>query len=122
MSGAGLYYIVRRVLQLQMLIILIVSGLTLLLAGAREAGSAIAGGLVGFVPNAYFAIKFGRQDPRKTASQVVRAFYLGETIKLVVTALLFAIVFQIPGIEFMPLFIGFVPVVMVFWFALLLHN
>jgi ATP synthase protein I len=55
-------------------------------------------------------------------NQVVRAFYLGETIKLLFTALLFIIVFQLPGIWPLPLFIAFGAVMAVFWFALLLRN
>lgn len=122
MSGASLFFVVRRILQLQALAIIAVAGLAMAWSGVEEAKSALLGGLVGFLPNALFAFKFGRQDPKRTARQVVRTFYLGETIKLLVTALLFAIVFQLPGILFMPLIIGFVSVVMVFWFALLLGN
>ncbi|HUL13975.1 MAG TPA: ATP synthase subunit I [Methylococcaceae bacterium] len=122
MSGRSLFLAVRRVLQLQALTILAVSTLTLLLGGMEQARSALLGGLVGFLPNAYFAFKFGRSDPRRTAREVVRTFYLGESIKLIITALLFVFVFQLPGILFMPLFIGFVSVIMVFWFALLLGN
>ncbi|MBS1211483.1 MAG: putative synthase protein, partial [Proteobacteria bacterium] len=87
-----------------------------------EAKSALLGGLVGFLPNAYFAVRFGRRDPTKTAKDVVRSFYLGESVKLLFTALLFVLVFQLPGILFMPLIIGFVSVIMVFWFALLLRS
>ncbi|MDD5034981.1 MAG: ATP synthase subunit I, partial [Methylococcaceae bacterium] len=89
----------------------------------REFGvSALLGGLIGFLPNVYFGMKFGRKDPSKSADEVVGAFYLGETIKLIVTALLFVLVFQLPGILFLPLFIGFGSVIAVFWFALLLRN
>jgi len=101
---------------------LVVSALALVVGGVAQARSALLGGLVGFLPNAYFAVKFGRSDPRKSAKEVVRTFYLGESIKLIITALLFLFVFQLPGIVFMPLFIGFLSVIMVFWFALLLPN
>jgi len=99
-----------------------VTTLSWLLGGVNAAKSTCLGALVGFLPNVYFSFKFGRQDPDKTAREVVKAFYSGEATKLVVTALLFAFVFHIPGIEFMPLFAGFVPVIAVFWFALLLKN
>ena len=122
MSGGSLFSVVRRVLQLQGLTILSVTGLAYVLGGTDAAKSALIGGLVGFVPNAYFAARFGRADPRKSAKEVVRTFYLGETIKLTITALLFFLVFQLPGILFLPLFIGYVSVLMVFWFALLLRN
>ena len=122
MSGGRLFLAVRRVLQLQALTILVISALALVLGGMQQARSALLGGLVGFLPNAYFAVQFGRQAPSRTAKEVVRTFYLGESIKLIITALLFVLVFQLPGILFMPLFTGFVAVIMVFWFALLLRN
>jgi ATP synthase protein I len=122
MSGGRLFLAVRRVLQLQALTIVVISALVLVLGGMEQARSALLGGLVGFLPNAYFAVQFGRQAPRRTAKEVVRAFYLGESIKLIITALLFVLVFQLPGILFMPLFIGFISVIMIFWFALLLGN
>lgn len=122
MRGGRLFLTVRRVLQFQALTMVVVSALALLAGGAAEARSALLGGLVGFLPNAYFAAKFGRSDPGKSAKEVVRTFYLGESIKLIITALLFILVFQLPGIVFMPLFIGFLSVIMVFWFALLLPN
>lgn len=122
MSEGGLLFAVRRILYLQALTILVVSSLTLALTGTQGAKSALFGGLIGFLPNAYFAVKFGRLDPRKNAQQVVRSFYFGETIKLIITALLFVLVFQLPGILFMPLFAGFIAVIMVSWFALLLRN
>lgn len=122
MSGSSLFLAVRRVLQIQMLTIIGIFAAAWGLAGFQEARSALIGGLVGFLPNAYFAVKFGRRDPSRTAKDVVKSFYLGETVKLIITALLFVIVFQLPGILFMPLFIGFISVIMVFWFALLLRN
>jgi ATP synthase protein I len=97
-----------------------VSGLVFSLDGPVSAKSSLIGGLVGFLPNVYFAIKFGRLDPKKSANEIVKSFYLGEATKLITTSLLFILVFQLPGIAFVPLFVGFVSVIMVFWFALLI--
>ena len=122
MSGGGLFRTVRQVLQLQLLALLVVAAIAFGLGGLQQAKSGLIGGLVGFLPNAWFALKFGRLDPKKNAKQVVRTFYVGETVKLAGTALLFAVVFQIPDIQFLPLFAGFLSVMTVFWFALLLRN
>ncbi len=121
-SGVGLYRAVRRVLQLQLLTILLATGAALAMGGKAHGLSALLGGLIGFLPNVYFAVKFGRKNPGKSAKQVVSDFYLGETIKLISTALLFVIVFQLPGILPLPLFGAFAAVMAVFWFALLLRN
>ncbi len=122
MSRAGLFHAVKRLLQLQMLTILLAFALAWALGGKGQAVSALLGGLIGFLPNVFFAVLSGRRDPRKTAGQVVRAFYFGETIKLFLTALLFVIVFHLPGISPLPLFAAFLAVSAVFWFALLLRN
>ena len=118
----SLFRVVRRVLQLQLLTILLAFALAWTLGGRDQGVSALLGGLIAFLPNALFAFVFGRKDPRKSASQVVRAFYFGESIKLIFTALLFVIVFQLPGIWPLPLFASFGAVMMVFWFALLLRS
>ena len=122
MSGVSLFNAVRRVLLLQVLTILAAFTLVWGIGGKGQAVSALIGGSIGFLPNAFFALVFGRKDPRKSASQVVRAFYFGETVKLILTALLFVIVFQLPDIWPLPLFATFVAVLMVFWFALLLRS
>ena len=118
----GLFAAVRRILLYQAMTVVAISSLTLVLMGTAEAESVLVGGLAGFLPNLFFAAKFGRSNPKRTAQEVVRAFYVGEALKLLLTGSLFVLIFQIPGISFMPLFIGFVSVIMVFWFALLLRG
>ena len=117
-----MFHAVKRLLQLQMLTVILVCAAAGVLAGKGHAVSALLGGLAGFLPNALFALVFGRKDPQKTADQVVRAFYFGETLKLFFTALLFVIVFHLPGIFPLPLFAAFLAVTAVFWVALLLDN
>jgi ATP synthase protein I len=112
----------RRVIQIQAFSIAALSVVVWGLFGPIEAGSAAVGGLAAFLPNLYFAIKFGRPDPKKSAQDVLKAFYVGEAVKLALTALLFALVFQIPGILVIPMFVGFIAVIMVFWFALLMRS
>ena len=119
MGGAGLFKVVRRVLQLQLLTVLSGFVLAWALAGREQGVSALLGGLIGFLPNLVFAFLFGRKDPGKTAHQVVRAFYIGETLKLALTGLLFVIAFHLPGVSALPLFIAFAAVMAVFWFSLL---
>lgn len=122
LGEASLFSAVRRILLYQAMTVAAISVVAFLLSGLADAQSVLAGGLAGFLPNVFFATKFGRHDPKKSAQEVVRAFYVGEALKLVLTGALFVLIFQIPGISFMPLFIGFVSVIMVFWFALLLRG
>ncbi len=89
--------------------------------GWQAAKSAGLGGIIAFIPNAYLALKVSRSQG-KTPQQIVRGFYLGEVAKLALTAILFFLVLGLPGIRFMPLFVGFTAVLSVFWFALLLNE
>jgi len=121
-SGVGLFKLVRRVLQLQLLVVLLAFALAWAMGGKEQGVSALLGGLVGFLPNILFAVLFGRKNPSKTANQVVNAFYRGEALKILFTVLLFVIVFHLPGILALPLFIAFGAVMAVFWFSLLFGN
>lgn len=122
MGVRRLFSAVRWVLLGQLLMIALVAVSMLALRGWPEAKSAMLGGSIAFLPNAYFAVQFGHFDNTRTANQIVRSFYLGETIKLILTAILFLFAFQLPGILFMPLFVGFASVLVVFWFALLVRK
>lgn len=121
-SSKQLFSTVRWILAVQLLVIALVSLSMLALVDWPAAKSALLGGMAAFIPNVYFAVKFGRTDEARTAQDVVGAFYLGETIKLITTAVLFGLIFQLPDIRFLPLFAGFVPVLAVFWFALLMRG
>lgn len=113
---------VRRILHWQLWIIALIFSVSMSVGGWPSARSALLGGLVGFVPNLYFAMRFGSGDKARTAQHLVKAFYAGEATKLVLTALLFLLVFQLPDLRYVPLFGGFIAVLAVFWFALLFLN
>jgi len=122
MGAKKLFFAVKRVLLMQLLAIALIGGFTLAFFGWPEARSALFGGLIAFLPNAYFAAKFGFSDKTRTAKEIVRSFYIGESIKIIITAGLFILIFQLPNILFLPLFAGFISVLMVFWCALLMRD
>ena len=121
-QGKRLFPVVRWVLSAQFVGILAVAALFWSLGGNRAALSALAGGLVAFVPNLVYSMGLGIRDDRRTAKQVARLFFGGEVLKLLLTALLFAAVFQVPNVEILPLMAGFVSALTVFWFALLVRG
>jgi ATP synthase protein I len=114
-----MFVTVRRVLRWQLGIIALAVSISTSLGGWPAGQSALIGGLVGFVPNAMFALRFGVPDKKKSAQEIVRAFYAGEASKLAMTAALFFLVFQLPGLRYAPLFTAFIAVLGAFWFALL---
>lgn len=122
MGGLNLFKVVKRVLQLQLLAILLASAVAGFLGGSVHAVSAAVGGVVAMMPNLLFALVSGRRNPAKTANQVLGSFYLGEVLKLSFTVFLFVIVFQLPNILPLSLFAAYFAVVAVVWFAPLLGT
>lgn len=113
---------VRRILQWQLAVVALSFLVSMSVGEWSDARSALLGGLVGLIPNAYFAFKFGGAKNAGNAQHVVRAFYSGEATKLVLTALLFIVVFQLQDLRYGPLFSGYIAVLAVFWFALFFLN
>jgi ATP synthase protein I len=79
------------------------------------------GGLAALLPNLYFAFRTTRAVATD-AQSIVRAFYAGESGKLILTAVLFYLIFQLPGIKFLPLLAAYAAVLSTFWFALILRS
>ena len=66
---------------------------TWLLLGAVTAYSVLLGGLISIVPNSYFAWKAFRYRGASNTPLIVKSFYAGETGKLIMTGVSFALVF-----------------------------
>ncbi|MEN8260962.1 MAG: ATP synthase subunit I [Pseudomonadota bacterium] len=106
---------------MQVALVMLVSAAMMLGFGLLEARSAFLGGMAGFLPNVYFAFRISRSRGGE-ARKIVRSFYAGESGKLIMTALLFFLIFQLSDIMFMPLLAGFVAVIAAFWVALLQRD
>ncbi len=118
MAGKGVRT-VAKILGFQILIITIVS-MGFAVWGGQKAWSAALGGMAAFVPNMYFALRVSGADGQD-ARKVLNSFYIGESVKLLLTAALFIMIFQIPNIELIPLLTGYISALSVFWFALLMR-
>jgi ATP synthase protein I len=108
---------VRKVLSAQVLMAALVASGFLLIGGWNNAISPLAGSGVALLPNFYFASKIYLAR-NHSAQGILNAFYAGEAVKLMLTAALFALAFQIPAVNFLTLLVGYVAVLSVFWFAL----
>lgn len=64
-----------------------------LLLGGVAAYSILLGGFISIVPNSYFAWKVFRFRGAQSTALIVKSFYAGETGKLIMTGVLFALVF-----------------------------
>jgi ATP synthase protein I len=111
---------VTKILGYQALIVLITTFCFVIVAGQHRAFSAFLGGGAAFIPNVYFAFRI-INTKGQDAKKMVRTFYAGESGKLLLTAVLFILIFQIPSVEILPLLFGYISALSVFWFALLMR-
>jgi ATP synthase protein I len=111
---------VVKILGYQVLITTIITFGFAVAYGWQSALSPALGGMAAFVPNFYFALRIYKSAGQE-ARKIVRSFYAGESGKLLLTGLFFAMIFQIPNIHIVPLFVSYAGALSVFWFALLLR-
>ncbi|MDD5276047.1 MAG: ATP synthase subunit I [Methylovulum sp.] len=111
---------VSKILSYQILIIIITAMVFAIAGGWQKAFFSALGGGAAFIPNLYFSIRICRSAGRP-AQKIVKSFYAGESGKLLLTAALFMMIFQLPNIEMLPLLAGYTIALSVFWFALLMR-
>ena len=111
---------VSKILSYQVMIILIITAGFAIAGGWHQGLSSALGGIAAFIPNLYFALRIVRSSG-KPARKIVNSFYAGESGKLLLTAALFFMIFQLPHIEILPLLSVYVAALSVFWFALLMR-
>ncbi len=111
---------VSKIISYQVLMIMMMTAGFALIAGRSYALSAALGGAAAFIPNLYFALRVHKSAGQE-ARKIVRSFYAGESGKLLLTAALFFMIFQLPNIEILPLLAVYVAALSVFWFALLMR-
>jgi ATP synthase protein I len=88
--------------------------------GWISAYSLLLGGLICAVPNGYFAIKAFQYRGARAAFKIVRAFYVGEAIKISLMCAGFALAFiYVKPLSFWALFAGFIIVHIVGLWALI---
>ncbi|KAF3981566.1 MAG: F0F1 ATP synthase assembly protein I [Methylococcales symbiont of Hymedesmia sp. n. MRB-2018] len=110
---------VNKILLMQALVIVIASLGLLIFGKTHWIISSLLGGLIAFIPNLYFAYRISLSKGQ-SAKKIVRSFYSGESKKILMTCVLFAVAFQLPNVQFFPLMVCFVAVLSVFWLALIL--
>jgi len=89
-------------------------------AGTVAAYSALLGGLICVIPNAWFAGRLLRKSGPGDSRAFLSAAYVGEAGKLIITAALFALVFsQVRPLHAPALFVAFVACLMTNWIGLI---
>jgi len=114
--------IVKRILLAQLLVTIALP-LGFAVWGWAAACSALLGGLICLLPNAYFARRMFRHTGARAARQIVRSFYAAEAGKLAFTAILFGVIFAaVEWVAAPALFAGFIAVQIASWLVPLLWK
>lgn len=114
--------VVKRLLLVQLLVAILFP-LVLLPFGTNAALSAAAGGLASLIPNLYFAYRAFQYSGARSAQKILRSFYAGEGVKLVLTAFIFALCFiYLETLNAAALFGGFIMVQLAIWVTPWLAN
>ena len=99
-------------------------GITMLLAALfaivfsiNAASSALLGGLVCIIPNAYFASRLFKYQGARAAKLIVNSFYKGEALKIFLSIVLFTAVFVLCRITPLAFFTAYILILMTHWFA-----
>lgn len=108
---------IRKLELFQLTLIMLSTSTVLVVSGMHLAGSVLAGGLVAFVPSLLFARKLLKYQGAGAAKQILRAFYLGEAIKLALSILLFALVFIFFKVNALAFFLTYIAVIMTHWLS-----
>jgi ATP synthase protein I len=95
----------------------IIAALCAMLFNINAGISALLGGMVCIIPNAYFASKLFKYQGARAAKQIVNSFYKGEAFKIVLSIFLFTAVFVLCRITPLAFFASYILVLMTHWFA-----
>lgn len=106
-----------RLWLIQLAVTLVLSVFCLLKYTVNAGLSALLGGLVYIIPNAYFASKLFKHQGARAAKQIVSSFYKGEALKIVLSIFLFTAVFVLFRITPLAFFLSYITVLMTHWLA-----
>lgn len=96
----------------------LIAAISWLLGGPGSALSAAAGGGIGTLAGLYQSLRMFSVDASEDPSRFLRAVYVGQVVKLLLTAALFILVIKTLSVEFLPLIIGYAATFTVYWMAL----
>lgn len=88
------------------------------LGGTASARSALAGGCIGTVPALYQALRMFSVSAAEDPGRFMRAVYVGEFMKIVITAALFVAAIRIMKPQFLPLMAAYAVTFLAYWIAL----
>ena len=88
------------------------------LGGSASGLSAAIGGSIGIVAGLYQALRMFRVDASKDPAGFMRGVYVGEVVKIILTAALTIAAIKVLNVTMLPFMIGYIAIYVVYWVAL----
>ena len=100
---------VSRALVVQLVVVILLTIVCAVTLGIIAAYSVLIGGLIALVANVYFTYKAFQLYGARSVAAIVQSFWAGQIGKMVVTAVLFALVFiAVKPFDVVLLFLGYI--------------
>jgi ATP synthase protein I len=112
-------YAAYKIVVAQFLITIVIAAIVLIAAGVTPAYSALSGGMISVVASLYLAGRLFSQEGIAPAAKVLRAFYFGEALKILLTIGLFVFVILVFQVDVLYAVMAYMATLPVYWFALL---
>lgn len=118
MRAMGAKQVTRTILLIQLLVTLSGATTALVFGGVQAAYSALVGGGISALVTLYFASQVFSVHVGSPATKIARAFYTGELIKLLLTAVLLSVALLWLQVSPLPLLLAYMAALMAYWLAL----
>jgi len=99
---------VNRLVLIQSLLILLVSGIFLVVGTGQAASAALIGGFVHITPCYFYARRLFSDVSARAVGKIIITFYVGEILKLAVSVGLFIGLYLAYHLPLLPYFVGYI--------------
>jgi len=113
----GAIQVTRRIILIQLLVTLAIAAVALVF-GMVAAWSALIGGGISTLVSFYFASKVFSVRLGSPAAKIAQAFFIGETVKLLLTVTLLSVAFLWLPVAPLPLLLAYIATLLAYWLAL----
>ena len=107
-----------KILVIQLVITLLAAAAGLLFSSADAAYSAGVGGGISVIVTVYFANQVFSAAAGASAVEIAKRFYIGEAVKIALTAVLFFIAIRWLDVSFLPLVLTYAATLLAYWLVL----
>lgn len=110
-----------RIVLWQLFGVVVLAFLALLIRGKTSCFSVFAGGAAYVLPNLIFVWRVFRYVGAQQMTQFMAAFFIGEMMKLALSALLFLVIVKYLPVSLLSTLIGFIGAIVSFWIVCMLY-